>query len=202
MNKKSDKTKKLLEETLVTLMNEKDFNKISIKDLTEKLDINRGTFYLHYKDKYDLLEQKENSILNELAEIIDNILKELPENFILPSNKEILLSFFTSMYSYIYENADFMKIILGTNGDLNFQMKLKNFIENRLFENLSPSYLPTNNIHFKFLAAIASSAQIGIVEKWVKTGMKEPPEELADFVSNVVFSIYNEVIKNMFICKN
>ncbi|SHI73166.1 transcriptional regulator, TetR family [Clostridium cavendishii DSM 21758] len=197
MNKKSEKTKRLLEETLVTLMAEKDFNKISIKDLTEKLDINRGTFYLHYKDKYDLLEQKENSILNELAEIIDNILKELPENFILPSNKKVLLSFFTSMYRYIKENANFMKILLGPNGDLNFQMKLKNFIENKLFENLSPKYASTNNIHFKFLAAIASSAQIGIVEKWVKTDMKETPEELSTFVSNIVFSIYNEVIKNM-----
>jgi AcrR family transcriptional regulator len=52
------KTKRLLENALVKLMIEKGFDKISIKDLTEEADINRGTFYLHYKDKYDLLEQK------------------------------------------------------------------------------------------------------------------------------------------------
>lgn len=197
MNKKRDKTKKLLEDTLVQLMTEKHFNKISIKDLTEKLDISRGTFYLHYKDKYDLLEQKESCILKELNEIIDNILNKLPGNFILPTDKEVLLSVFTCMYKYVNENANFMKVILGPNGDLNFQMKLKIFIEKKLFENIAINNAGSNSMPLKYLSAIASSTQIGIVEKWLKSGMKETPEQLAFFVSNIVFSIYNEVIKHM-----
>lgn len=130
MIKKSNKTDKLLEDALVKLMSEKDFDKISVKGLTDELDINRGTFYLHYKDKYDLLEQKEDAILEGLNGIINNILKELHKDFILPSNKEILLYLFTSIYIYIKENANFMKVVLGPNGDLNFQVKFKNFIEN------------------------------------------------------------------------
>lgn len=196
MIKKSNKTDKLLEDTLVKLMSEKDFDKISVKDLTEELDINRGTFYLHYKDKYDLLEQKEDAILDGLNEIINNILKELHKDFILPSNKEILLHLFTSIYIYIKENATFMKVVLGPNGDLNFQVKLKNFIENWLIQNILISK-DVEKMPIKYLAPLASSAQLGIIQKWLKSGMKETPEELASFISNVIFTVYNNVIKDM-----
>lgn len=187
---KSNKTKKLLEDTLVKLMSEKDFDKISIKDLAEKLDINRGTFYLHFKDKYDLLEQKENEILEGFNEIIKNLLDELHNNFILPSDKKVLIHIFTQVYTYIKENADFMKIVLSSNGDLNFQMKLKNFIEDQLIQNISITR-DAEKMPLKYITAIASSAQLGIMQKWLKSGMQESPEELADFISDIIFTIYN-----------
>lgn len=194
MINKSKKTEKLLEDALVELMCEKDFEKISVKDLTEKLDINRGTFYLHYQDKYDLLQHKEDSVLQGFNEIMKNLLMELNKDFILPSNREVLLYLFTSIYIYIKENADFLKIILGTNGDLNFQMKLKNFIEERLVENISINN-DIEKMPIKYLAPFASSAQLGIIQKWLKSGMKESPEELAAFVSDVIFTLYQGVIK-------
>lgn len=194
--KKSDKTKKLLEDTLIKLMLEKDLDKISVKDLTDELDINRGTFYLHFKDKYDLLQQKEDEILEEFNSIIISILRELHKDFILPSDKEILISFFTSVYTYIKENGDFMKVVLGPNGDLNFQMKIKNLIESWLVKNISVNN-DIEKMPIKYLSAIASSAQLGIIQKWVKSGMKETPEELAYFISNIIYTIYNGAIKDM-----
>ena len=93
MDRRIAKTKILLENSLIKLMIEKGFDKISIKDLCEEADINRGTFYLHYKDKYDLLEQKEDEILKGFIKIVTNIVEEHPKDFILPANKEILLLF-------------------------------------------------------------------------------------------------------------
>ncbi|MDS0526141.1 TetR/AcrR family transcriptional regulator [Clostridium sp. SHJSY1] len=194
MKKKSNKTKKLIEDALIKLMSEKDFEKITVKDLTEKLDINRGTFYLHFRDKYDLLEQKENEILDELHEILNNELKKLDKGFILPSNKETLQHLFTSVYIYIKENSDFIKILLGPNGDLNFQMKLKTFIENSLANNISINN-DIEKMPIKYIAPLASSAQLGIIQKWLRSDMKESPEELSIFISNVIFLIYNGVIK-------
>ena len=54
MDRRSAKTDKLLKNALIKLMNEKGFEKISVKDLTEEADVNRATFYLHDKDKDDL----------------------------------------------------------------------------------------------------------------------------------------------------
>jgi AcrR family transcriptional regulator len=198
MKKKSDKTKKLLGDTLVKLMSEKDFDKISVKDLTDKLDINRGTFYLHFKDKYDLLEQKENEVLEEFSGILNKALQELHTDFILPSNKEVLLNIFICVYTYIKENSNFMKVVLGANGDLNFQMKVKTFIENSLVQSISINN-DSEKMPIKYIAPFASSAQLGIMQKWLKSGMKETPEELALFVSNIIFTLYTCVIKDMII---
>lgn len=198
MKKKSDKTKKLLGDTLVRLMSEKDFDKISVKDLTDQLDINRGTFYLHFKDKYDLLEQKENEVLEEFSDILNKALQELHTDFILPSNKEVLLNIFICVYTYIKENSNFMKVVLGANGDLNFQMKVKTFIENSLVQSISINN-DSEKMPIKYIAPFASSAQLGIMQKWLKSGMKETPEELALFVSNIIFTLYTCVIKDMII---
>jgi len=195
MDRRIAKTKILLENSLIRLMIEKGFDKISIKDLCEEADINRGTFYLHYKDKYDLLEQKEDEILKGFIKIVTNIVEKHPKNFILPANKEILLHIFTNIYIYAKENADFMRVLLGTNGDLNFQMKIRNFIESCLVQNIAIKH-EIEKLPIKYIATIASSAQLGIIQKWLKSGMEETPQELASFVSDVVGSIYSGVIKD------
>ena len=63
MNKKGDEnrsvrnTKRKLNQSLIQLMGEKQITQISVKELTELADVNRGTFYFHYTDIYDMLRQ-------------------------------------------------------------------------------------------------------------------------------------------------
>lgn len=192
MDRRSNKTRKLLEEALIRLMVEKGFDKISIKDLTEAADINRGTFYLHYKDKYDLLEQKEAEILGQIAEVRKKIIKENTD-IAFPSNRENLVSVFTQVYTYLKANADFMRVILGPNGDLNFQMKAKSLIEESLI-NIVTINSNVDSMTLKYASTMASSAQLGIIQKWLRTGMEESPEELAYFVSEVIYNLYNNVV--------
>ena len=65
------KTKAQLLQSLMTLMQEKDIKDISVKELSDLADINRGTFYLHYRDVYDMLSQVEDTIFQEFNEILD-----------------------------------------------------------------------------------------------------------------------------------
>ena len=53
------RTKRLLRQGLTELLKEKSIKKITVRELSDRVDINRGTFYLHYKDIYDLVEQIE-----------------------------------------------------------------------------------------------------------------------------------------------
>ena len=59
------RTKKLLKSGFASLMKEKEFKDIRVKDITDLVDLNRGTFYLHYNDTYDLLEKIENEVLDD-----------------------------------------------------------------------------------------------------------------------------------------
>ncbi|EEL70861.1 hypothetical protein IGA_00005 [Bacillus cereus HuA3-9] len=50
------RTKEAIRDALTELINEKGFDSITVKDITARANINRGTFYLHYRDKYDLFD--------------------------------------------------------------------------------------------------------------------------------------------------
>ena len=67
------RTQKLLKESLVQLMSEKAFKDITIKDITERADLNRGTFYLHYSDTYDLLTARERTASLDMRAISSSV---------------------------------------------------------------------------------------------------------------------------------
>lgn len=78
MEKKTDRrtlyTKKVIRESLIDLMHKKPFPKITVKELCELAEINKGTFYLHYQDLRGVLEELED-------EIISSVETELPLTF-------------------------------------------------------------------------------------------------------------------------
>ena len=65
------RTKQLIKQSLIELMHEKPFKDITVKDITERADLNRGTFYLHYVDIYDLLSKIEDETLQAIEEMMD-----------------------------------------------------------------------------------------------------------------------------------
>ena len=71
------KTKKLLYETLISLMEEKSFEEIKVSDICKKALINRSTFYSHYSDKYELFMELINtlkiSLFNSLNTNVNNV---------------------------------------------------------------------------------------------------------------------------------
>ena len=71
MDKRIKKTKKTLKDTLTIMMGEQHFQSITVKDLTEKAQINRGTFYLHYQDVSHMLSVLEEEILIDLIKIVE-----------------------------------------------------------------------------------------------------------------------------------
>ena len=191
MDRRVSRTKRLLKDALINLMREKEFDKITIKDLTDKADVNRATFYLHYKDKYDLIEQSSNEILVSIS----NIIKEHSLNGIIDNrDRNQVLEILTNLYSYIKDNSDFMGVILGRNGDLSFQVKLKSLMDKIICES---SYIgiknKDRNVSIEYLTTIASSAQLGIIQKWIESGMKESPRELALIISKVIVNITKDI---------
>ena len=80
-------TKMVLEESFITLMEKKDISKITIKEICEKADINRSTFYAHYSDQYDLLRKIENKFLADIQAYLENFDKKYTEDILLITEK-------------------------------------------------------------------------------------------------------------------
>lgn len=195
MLKKSDKTKVLIRNTFIKLLNEKGLNDVSVKNITEELDINRGTFYLHYEDKYALLQEIEMDIINNIKSILENGAAYDLGGYILARDNDMLFNTLTEIYKYIKDSSHIIGVLIGPNGDASFQWKLKTLIEETLQKNLESQNLD-NTIALKYMTVIASSAQLGIIQKWIKSGFQETPEELAIFMSGLINEVFHKVLIN------
>ncbi|MCR5369320.1 MAG: TetR/AcrR family transcriptional regulator [Clostridium sp.] len=165
------KTKRSLKNCLVRLMKEKKLQDITVREISDMADINRGTFYLHYKDIYDLLDQIEGEFADQFDAILNHYTaKELSE-------KPSLL--FGELYPFIHENADLITALMGTNGNLNFENRIKSIIRERALARwLEQNYSEEMDQVGAFLSYIVSGC-IGLVQYWISTDFHETPEKMA-----------------------
>lgn len=177
-DRRAIRTKKMIRSALAELIDEKGFINISVTDLTQRADINRGTFYLHYVDKYDLLEKIENEIIQEIEEETKHIDSVNMMN-IDATNEP--LPFMVKLFEYFRENSVIIKSILGSKGDPTFDRKIKKFIETNLFEKQKSKSFNVDQavISEEYFIQYILSADLGVIEHWLEKGMKESPDEMA-----------------------
>ncbi|WP_256976048.1 TetR/AcrR family transcriptional regulator [Paenibacillus sp. MY03] len=179
------RTKRVIRDALTALMEEKGFDGITVKDLTERADINRGTFYIHYRDKYDLLEQSEAEIIGVIESMAAEGFQNAVQGKWINNNGAIDPSpFVRKLFVYLQENAPFMRVILGAGGDPSFQKRLREVIRQRALPILTSSggevLVPAD-----YLTAYVSSAHLGVIQNWLDNGMDLPPEQMADILSKL-----------------
>ncbi|HEY2420833.1 MAG TPA: TetR/AcrR family transcriptional regulator [Neobacillus sp.] len=171
------KTKELLKNTLFDLIEEKGFDSISVSDITLKAELNRGTFYLHYRDKYDLLEKNENSILAGLQDKFKHI---RPNDFDKYYSKDMVYPPFLQLFIYLLENKRFIKILISSKGNPAFSKKMREYIKEAFYEK---SFLRENpflgDMPLEFIIAFISSAFFGLIEQWIEKDEPNSPEEMA-----------------------
>lgn len=193
------KTKKAIKSALAELIVEKGFDSISITDLTTRAHINRGTFYLHYVDKYDLLEKIEDQVLEDIHKNADIFISKIESSdlFKVDLTSE-LFPFITKILRYIKENEIIMKVILGPKSDTRFRRKVKSFfydlIEEKQLEKLFDS--ADNPLTKEYFISYLLGAHIGIVQQWMDSGMNEPAEKISIIVSQMFFTGPLNFLKN------
>jgi AcrR family transcriptional regulator len=166
MDQRIIKTKKLLKETLIALMEEKDFHLISVKELTHRAKMNRGTFYLHFQSVEQMLESFENELINNLSNIIDQYKTTSPHGDLKP----MLLKVTT----YLQQDCDFCRALVGIHGDINFIDKLKQTLIKEARKGvlyLEPKY---DDQFIQLLLVYIVSGGLGIIQEWFKTSCQTP----------------------------
>ena len=101
MRNKTDKriinTKNKIKNSFISLLEEKEIEKITVKEICEKADVTRGTFYAHYENEYDLLK----ALIIEMVTRAFKIIQHLPEPGYSHDEKIVML---TKMFDYLKSN--------------------------------------------------------------------------------------------------
>lgn len=175
---KKAETKQKLRDSFFELYALKRIDKIGIKEITDRAGFNRGTFYIHYKDIYDLLEQTEEELLQVISMFADNLMDAVFHA------GDIYAAFPPAEFFQRY--GKYMKVLVGPNGDPSFMVRLRNFVKElftKEINRLGLKNIDTEKAEYVF--EYVSSAQIGILTHWFQNDMKMPVTKLADIIQTL-----------------
>lgn len=189
VDRRSLRTQLMLRDALADALNDgEDLTRVTVAGLTDKAGLTRRTFYTHFKDIPDFVEQVESNILAAIRERIDAVvatdLTSLYENIDelepAPGSVELL--------SYLKRNGRIIGALLGPGGDLAFAQRICAIaceaVEGRMKTGIFPSALGT---FFNYYLSYVVSAEIGIVQRWFATGLVESPETMARLMTVIAF---------------
>jgi len=180
------KTKRALREGLAELLTEKSIQSITVRELTDKADIHRSTFYANFTDIYDLYSSIENAVLQEVREVFS-------ENYTVDSKV-----FFEILFKYISENRQVCRMFLGKNVSPTFYSRLTDLLKEAYLICWRKEYGFTGKAEeLEWYVHFYLSGSLAVVGKWADEGFNFSPEELTMVFADVNDN-FGEIIKNKF----
>lgn len=166
-----EQTKRRIIEAFWTLAVEKGVTKVNVSDITNTAGINRGTFYEYFLDVNDLIEFVETEIIEDYKPKIFLFQTEY-----MQTNPRMMLQ---KMIELITGYGDKFFILLSTNGDPNFLMRIKKEMTGYYAQVVHSAKMME---YGEYVIALLSSAILGLITYWYETGKKISTEELADII--------------------
>ena len=202
-DRRIQRTRQALHAALLELIKEKGYDAISTEEITERANIARATFYLHYKDKEDLLLEEFSEMANERVQAISKIpfsawfpTQDANENNPLKSDppRPILM-----VFQHIKDNSELYYILMKSAKSSRIVERIRKisteaitkFVENKIETDPLPIFF---NIPIDFFAAYFSGALLSTVDWWLEEGMNHSPEEVTKLFRSLFFRGARETV--------
>jgi len=185
MDRRSLRTREILREALFDIASSKPLEDITVKELTDRAGLNRGTFYVQFQDMSDFLEQLKNGILEEYQSIIKKLgyrtgerepFVEPPVGFVRP-------------FEFIQLHERFFRIFMGSVDSTGFAKQMSELLKKQFqsayllkHRQIKPTDIPVKQLYlFSYLA----SAYIGSLQFWIQRDFDLSPSEMAILFSKI-----------------
>lgn len=190
------KSKKALRSALISLMETKGFEAITVNDLCSAADLNRGTFYNHFSDKEDLLATLEDEVMDDISRIQSEMGTLAVRDVMAYCVAKKPLPFLITLFDYLREQGDFFHAVLGPGGDSRFGSRLRNSVCTNLIQGvLHEKYRNDPDPFVGYYLSFYASAYLGVITRWIETGMKEDSEQMARIAMRLLFIKPGEPIR-------
>ena len=180
VNQKTDrriqKTKNLLWQSLVNLTLEKGYDDVTVQDIIDRANVGRSTFYSHYESKENLLLSGQVHILDALFQ--DNVNVELPN--------------FKGLLEHGQQNIQITKAILNNKDSYLIVEHINNFVSQKLLQyvnNQAFKISEKDKMKFELLVFSASSAIVGLILNWIKNDAIISFSEIEEIIDKIIRSL-------------
>ena len=196
IDRRIQRTRLSLRAALLGLLKQKNYDDISIEEITEHANVGRATFYLHYKDKEDLLLEEFSEMANEKAQTLSEIpfsawfpILDNSENEQEKSASPLPL---LMVFQHIKEHSDLYYILLKSSKSSRTFERIRKistetiikFVQAKLITDPIPILF---KVPIDFFAAYFSGALLSTVDWWLEEGLHYTPEEITNMFRGLFF---------------
>ena len=167
------------------ILDMKSFDSITIGDITKHAEINRGTFYLHYVDKFDLLEKIEQQLFSDLGNHIDELQSCYTSIQTFEKDQEQIAA---TLFSFIELQSPTLKILLSDHGRAGFHLRFRAAFTEKVRFNLekNESYTANLTVPMEYFLSFITSAFLGLIEQWIQNGLDKTPQEMTRLYIDII----------------
>lgn len=167
-------TKMVIQKQFAGLLKELPLKRVTVKEICDRAEINRATFYRYYNDPYDLLDKMEEEFLSDLMEkLSQQSTKDVKEIFIIIMEK-------------MKENISLYQALFSENGDRQFLERLLVLCYKEFAISLHQQYEKLSFQEQEYLYYFLANGCSGILTQWVSGGMETPLNEVAGFTDRLI----------------
>jgi AcrR family transcriptional regulator len=191
-DRRVSRTRRQLREALMSLILEKGYDAVTVEDITSRADLGRTTFYLHYRDKEELLLESIDAIANDLKSQVDRMTSAGGQTADQP--QPIHMAF-----HHAAEHADLYRIILQGEGATKTATRIRRIISSGIIDFLQAraqmtAASPTAPRILQMVADYFASALLGYLTWWLEEGTPGTPDEMADRFLDLFFNGARETL--------
>lgn len=173
-DRRAQKTRKALTNALSELLTEKQLHKITVQEICDKADVNRGTLYRHYLDVYDLYDKIEKETILSFG----LLMLELEEQ---PAD-----TFFKKIIGYISENRSIFEMVFSPNTTGQLREKLSEIIKGVFMQKqLEKGENNISETELGYMCSYRAQGCIAVIADWVTGGYKEPEALIIEIISKL-----------------
>ncbi|MGN1417617.1 MAG: TetR/AcrR family transcriptional regulator [Oscillospiraceae bacterium] len=174
-NQRIKLTKRLLKESLLKLLDEKNIKKISVSELCQTAGINRSTFYKHYGSQFDVLKDMELDMIEDLENIYE---KERGSEWTLQKRA-------AEFCKYLKDNQKFIKLIMSNSDtDSEFASLLIGAAHvQRIYQQVFPN--EKNRQKHDLMTTFLTGGTYAMTRKWLLEDIPITPEEMGELMYNL-----------------
>ena len=176
------RSRKMIKQAFVDLLREKEIDKITVMDVVNKADVNRGTFYAHYKSVVNVSEQIGEDVATALFEFLD----EFKETRLI----ENPLPFLLKIARFLEKDLEFYRVMINSQRSIAFFNRVKMLFIEKIMTDEKRMAGIKNKDQFLVCVNLYASGFVGLYQDWFNQKIKMSLDDLSFH--------FGEIIKNGF----
>ena len=179
---------------LISLLKNKSFEYITVRELCETAGVNRSTFYLHYSNIGDLLDETTRYLLDNFLSYFSNETKTIAFNISSCESNELIFvcdKYLVPYLTYIKENREVFSTALSHMKSFGFEKVYEELFNNIFNPILDRFHYPVADR--KYVMMYYLNGLTAIIFEWLKDDCSRTIEDIAEIITNCIFGLNNEI---------